>query len=90
VTPNVGQAVSEQKAGKVEYRVDKNGNIHCVIGKRSFSAEMLSANATALVDALRKAKPASAKGTYMRTMAVSTTMGPAVKVDPSSATETAA
>jgi len=90
VTPNVGQAVSEQKAGKVEYRVDKNGNIHCVIGKRSFSAEQLTANATALVDALKKAKPAAAKGTYMRSMAVSTTMGPALKVDPASAASASA
>jgi large subunit ribosomal protein L1 len=85
VTPNVGQAVQEQKAGKVEYRVDKNGIIHCVIGKRSFSAENLTANAFALVGALEKARPAAAKGTYMRTVAVSTTTGPSVRVDPGSA-----
>jgi large subunit ribosomal protein L1 len=84
VTPNVGQAVQEQKAGKVEYRVDKNGIIHCVIGKRSFSAENLTANAFALVGALEKARPAAAKGTYMRTVAVSTSMGPSVRVDPGS------
>jgi large subunit ribosomal protein L1 len=85
VTPNVGQAVSEQKAGKVEYRVDKHGNIHCVIGKRSFSAEQLTDNAAALVDALNKAKPAASKGTYMKVIAVSTTMGPSVRIDPGSA-----
>jgi large subunit ribosomal protein L1 len=85
VTPNVGQAVREQKAGKVEYRVDKNGIIHCAIGKRSFSADNLTANAVALVDALQKARPAAAKGTYMKTVAVSTTMGPSVRVDPGSA-----
>ncbi len=82
VTPNVGQAVSEQKAGKVEYRVDKNGNIHCAIGKRSFSAEHLLANAGALMDALQKAKPAASKGTYLRSVTISTTMGPGVKIDP--------
>jgi large subunit ribosomal protein L1 len=83
VTPNVRQAVEEQKAGKVEYRVDKNGIIHCPIGKRSFSAEHLLANAGALLDVLHKAKPASSKGTYMKTVAISSTMGPAVKIDPS-------
>lgn len=82
VTPNIRQAVEEQKAGKVEYRVDKAGNIHCAIGKKSFSADQLFANAAALVDALQKAKPAATKGTYMKSVAVSTTMGPAVKVDP--------
>lgn len=90
VTPNVKQAVEEQKAGKVEYRVDKNGIIHCPIGKRSFSAEHLLANAGALLDALNKAKPAASKGTYMKSVAISSTMGPAVKIDPSSATVVAA
>ena len=85
VTPNVGQAVEEQKAGKVEFRVDKHGNIHCAIGKHSFSPEHLLANATAIVEALQKAKPAASKGIYMRTVAVSTTMGPSVRIDPSSA-----
>ena len=83
VTPNVGQAVEDQKAGKVEYRVDKNGIIHCAIGKHSFSAEHLLANAAALVAALVKAKPAATKGTYMKSVAVSTTMGPSVRVEPS-------
>lgn len=84
VTPNVGQAVEDQKAGKVEYRVDKNGIIHCAIGKHSFSSEHLLANAAALVAALVKAKPAATKGTYMKSVAVSTTMGPSVRVEPSS------
>ncbi|MDP6977666.1 MAG: 50S ribosomal protein L1 [Myxococcota bacterium] len=85
VTPNVGQAVEEQKAGKVEYRVDKNGNIHCAIGKQSFSEEQLLANASALVAALVKAKPAAAKGTYMKSASISTTMGPSVGFEPGSA-----
>ena len=84
VTPNVGQAVSDQKSGKVEYRVDKSGIIHCAIGKRSFSLEKLVENASALIDVVLKAKPASAKGTYMKKIAVSTTMGPGIKVDPGS------
>ncbi len=82
VTPNVAQAVSDQKSGKVEYRVDKSGIIHCAIGKRSFSHEKLVENASALIDVVLKAKPASAKGTYMKKIAVSTTMGPGIKVDP--------
>ncbi len=83
VTPNVAQAVSDQKSGKVEYRVDKSGIIHCAIGKRSFTLEKLVENASALIDVVLKAKPASAKGTYMKKIAVSTTMGPGIKVDPS-------
>ena len=84
VTPNVKQAVEEQKAGKVEYRVDKSGIIHCAIGKRSFDAEKLWQNASALIDTVLKAKPAVSKGTYMKKIAISTTMGPGLKVDPSS------
>ncbi len=84
VTPNVGQAVQEQKAGKVEYRVDKAGIIHCAIGKRSFDLEKLWQNASALIETIAKAKPPAAKGTYMKKIAVSTTMGPGLKVDPSS------
>ncbi len=87
VTPNVAQAVEEQKAGKVEYRVDKNGNIHCIIGKQSFSAEHLVDNASALVAALVKARPAATKGTYMKSVAVSTTMGPSVRIEPGTAAE---
>jgi len=83
VTPNVAQAVSEQKSGKVEYRVDKAGIIHCSIGKRSFPIEKLIENASALIDTVLRAKPASSKGTYMKKIAISTTMGPGIKVDPS-------
>jgi len=85
VTPDVARAVSEQKSGKVEYRVDKNGIIHCAIGKRSFDAEALLGNASALLDAIVKAKPSAAKGTYMKKVAVSTTMGPGIRIDPASA-----
>jgi large subunit ribosomal protein L1 len=84
VTPNVRQAVEEQKAGKIEYRVDKAGIIHCAIGKRSFDAEKLWENASALIDIVLRAKPSTAKGTYMKKIAISTTMGPGLKVDPGS------
>ena len=84
VTPNVGQAVEEQKAGKVEYRVDKAGIIHCAIGKRSFDVKKLWENASVLIDTLNKAKPAASKGVYMKKIAVSTTMGPGLSVDPGS------
>jgi large subunit ribosomal protein L1 len=85
VTPDVTRAVSEQKSGKVEYRVDKNGIIHCPIGKKSFDAEQLIGNAAALFEAISKAKPASTKGTYLKRVAISTTMGPGIRVDPASA-----
>ncbi len=84
VTPNIRQAVEEQKAGKIEYRVDKNGIIHCPIGKVSFTHEHLLDNVGALLDVLNKARPAAAKGTYMKSVAISSTMGPALKIDPSS------
>ncbi len=82
VTQDVGQAVAENKAGKVEYRVDKNGIIHTSIGKRSFDTAHLVANATALIDAVMRAKPAVSKGTYLKKVSLSTTMGPGVRVDP--------
>ena len=82
VTPNVGQAVEEQKAGKVEFRVDKAGIIHCAVGKRSLEAQALLENASRLIDSLQKARPATTKGVYMKKITVSTTMGPGVKVDP--------
>lgn len=85
VTPNVGDAVRDQKAGKVEYRVDKAGIVHCGIGKVSFDSDKLYENASALIDVILKAKPASTKGTYMKKIAVSSTMGPGFKVDPQSA-----
>jgi large subunit ribosomal protein L1 len=84
VTPNVGDAVRDQKAGKVEYRVDKAGIVHCGIGKVSFDSEKLWENASALIDVILKAKPASTKGIYVKKIAVSSTMGPGIKVDPSS------
>ncbi len=84
VTPNVGDAVRDQKAGKVEYRVDKAGIVHCGIGKISFETEKLWENASALIDVILKAKPASTKGTYVKKIAVSSTMGPGIKVDPGS------
>ena len=84
VTPNVGDAVRDQKAGKVEYRVDKAGIVHCGIGKVSFDLEKLWENASALLDVILKAKPASTKGIYVKKIAVSSTMGPGIKVDPGS------
>lgn len=84
VTPNVGDAVRDQKAGKVEYRVDKAGIVHCGIGKVSFDTEKLWENASALIDIILKAKPAATKGTYLKKIAISSTMGPGLKVDPAS------
>jgi large subunit ribosomal protein L1 len=84
VTPNVGDAVRDQKAGKVEYRVDKAGIVHCGIGKVSFDSDKLWENASALIDVIMKAKPASTKGIYLKKIAVSSTMGPGIKVDPGS------
>ncbi|ARS27069.1 50S ribosomal protein L1 [Sphingomonas sp. KC8] len=81
VTPNVGEAVKAAKGGQVEYRVEKAGIIHSGIGKASFPAEDLRANFDALLDALVKAKPAGAKGKYVRKIAVSSSMGPGIKVD---------
>ena len=84
VTPNVGEAVKAAKGGQVEFRVEKAGIIHAGIGKASFSEEALLQNIKALADAVQKSKPAGAKGTYMKRVAVSSTMGPGVHVDPSS------
>lgn len=80
VTFDVAKAVNEIKAGKIEYRVDKAGNIHAPIGKVSFETEKLAENLAALVDALNRAKPAAAKGVYMRNVTISSTMGPGVRV----------
>ena len=80
VTPDVAKAVSEAKAGKIEYRLDKTNIIHCPIGKASFGAEKLSENYEALMGAIVKAKPAAAKGQYIRSCVLTTTMGPSVKV----------
>ncbi|WP_455662991.1 50S ribosomal protein L1 [Pradoshia sp.] len=84
VTFDVEKAINEIKAGKVEYRVDKAGNIHVPIGKVSFEDSKLVENFTTIFETLQKAKPAAAKGTYMKNVAITTTMGPGVKVDPSS------
>ena len=81
VTPNVAQAVKEAKAGKIEYRLDKANIIHVPVGKASFGKEKLSENITTVMDAIVKAKPAAAKGQYIRSAAIATTMGPGVKLN---------
>jgi large subunit ribosomal protein L1 len=87
VTFDVAKAVQEVKAGKVDYRVDKAGVVHAGIGKTSFGNEKLAENAHALLGAIVRAKPSSAKGNYVKGVAVSSTMGPGVRVDPASATK---
>ena len=82
VTPDVGRAVSEFKGGRVEYRTDRYGNIHVPIGKVSFDRSALLENFRAVLDELQRAKPAAAKGRYIRAITLSSTMGPGVKVDP--------
>lgn len=84
VTPDVTKAVTETKAGKVEYRVDKTGVIHVPVGKVSFAADKIIDNAKMLIDAVLRAKPATAKGKYVKKVNVSTTMGPGILVDPAS------
>ena len=83
VTPDIGKAVTEAKAGKIEYRLDKTNIIHCVIGKVSFGAEKLQANFDALLESIIKAKPAADKGQYIKSCVVASTMGPGVKINPS-------
>jgi large subunit ribosomal protein L1 len=85
VTFDVAKAIEEIKAGKVEYRVDKTAIVHCPIGKKSFGTEKLKQNFTALMDALVKAKPAAAKGQYLKSVSVSSTMGPSAKINPTKA-----
>ncbi|MEG2312441.1 50S ribosomal protein L1 [Brevundimonas sp.] len=84
VTPNVAQAVKDAKGGAVEFRVEKNGIVHAGIGKASFTQEALDLNVKAFVDALSRAKPSGAKGTYVKRITLSSTMGPGIKVDPAS------
>ena len=79
---DVAKAVTEAKAGKIEYRLDKSNIIHCPIGKASFGTEKLLENFNALLDAIIKAKPAASKGQYIKSCAVASTMGPGVKVNP--------
>lgn len=81
VTMDVTKAINDIKAGKVEYRVDKTAIVHCPIGKKSFGDEKLMENFTTLMDAIVKAKPAAAKGTYLKSVVVSSTMGPGIKVN---------
>jgi large subunit ribosomal protein L1 len=86
VTPNVGQAVKDAKGGAIEFRVEKAGIVHAGVGKASFSDEALTANVKALMDALQKAKPSGAKGTYIQRVSLSSTMGPGFKIEPTSIT----
>ena len=90
VTFDVAKAVTEAKAGKVDFRVDKAGVVHAPIGKLSFGAQKLTENAQALLTAIVRAKPASAKGNYVKTAAVTSTMGPGIKIDTAAATKVAA
>ena len=90
VTPNIGNAIRDIKAGKVEYRLDKTGIVHTIVGKASFGEEQLAENVATLVDAIVRAKPSAAKGVYIRTITLTSTMGPGVKVDPARVRPTAA
>ena len=82
VTMDVGRAIQDLKGGKVEYRVDKAGNVHVPVGRSSFSEQQILENANSLIDSLIRAKPVSARGTYLQSVAISTTMGPGVRIDP--------
>jgi large subunit ribosomal protein L1 len=88
VTNDIAKAVTDIKGGKVEYRADRTGNIHLLIGKKSFEERQLLENYLAVLDELQKAKPASAKGRYIKTLTVSTTMGPGVRIDATHAKDT--
>ena len=81
VTPNVAKAVESAKAGQVQFRADKAGLVHCAIGKASFAPDALKENFLSLIAALSKAKPATAKGVYLKKVTLSTTMGPGVRID---------
>jgi large subunit ribosomal protein L1 len=81
VTPDVAKAVAEAKAGKIEYRLDKTNIIHCPIGKASFGTEKLAENFNTLVGAVIKAKPAAAKGQYIKSCVIASTMGPGIKIN---------
>jgi large subunit ribosomal protein L1 len=82
VTQDIAKAVADIKGGKIEYRADRTGNVHAVIGKRSFEERALLENYLAVVDEVLRAKPSSAKGRYIRSLAVSATMSPGVRIDP--------
>jgi large subunit ribosomal protein L1 len=81
VTMDIGKAVRDIKAGKLEYRVDRQGNVHLIIGKRSFDEQRLIDNYLAVIDEILRAKPAAAKGKYIKTLTISSTMGPGIRVD---------
>jgi len=82
VSPNIAQAVRDIKAGKVEYRLDKTGIVHTIVGKASFPEDQITENLSVLLDAIVRAKPSAAKGTYLKSITLASTMGPGVKVDP--------
>jgi len=90
VTPNIGNAIRDIKAGKVEYRLDKTGIVHTIVGKASFGEAQLTENIATLLDAIVRAKPSASKGTYLRSVTLTSTMGPGVKVDPNRIKPTAA
>jgi len=90
VTPNVGAAIRDIKAGKVEYRLDKSGIVHTIVGKASFDANALAENVATLLDAIVRAKPSASKGTYLRSITLTSTMGPGVRIDPNKVRTTAA
>jgi large subunit ribosomal protein L1 len=81
VTPNLGQAVKEIKAGKIDFRVDKNGTVHSAVGKASFTEQQIVDNVTTFINMIIKLKPAAAKGTYIKSLTVSSTMGPGIRID---------
>jgi large subunit ribosomal protein L1 len=89
VTPNIGNAIRDIKAGKVEYRLDKTAIVHTLVGKANFEETALAENINTLIDAIVRAKPAAAKGTYLRSITIASTMGPGVKIDPSRVKATA-
>ena len=82
VTPNIGNAIRDIKAGKVEYRLDKTAIVHTLVGKANFTEDQLGENINTLLDAIVRAKPSAAKGTYLRSITIASTMGPGVKIDP--------
>lgn len=89
VTPNIGNAIRDIKAGKVEYRLDKTAIVHTLVGKANFEEKALLENIDTLLDAIVRAKPSAAKGTYLRSITIASTMGPGVKIDPSRVKATA-
>jgi large subunit ribosomal protein L1 len=89
VTADIGKAVRDIKAGKLEYRVDRQGNLHLIVGKRSFEDQRLLENYLAVIDEIVRAKPAAAKGKYLKSVTIASTMGPGIRIDPARAREVA-